>query len=155
MSYHRPPSQQPDLQDFRLSRRFLFLILIVLCVLFVVSYAGRLTERTRLYQEIRAMEARIELEEARTLVLAANLDYVDSEDYVDRVAREELGMGREGDRVMIIVDAPTPIPADVASALLAEPASDRPIEAMSELVRYGDPPIWKQWLALFVHGAVE
>jgi cell division protein FtsL len=116
-------------------RQALLFVLIVLCLLFVVGYASRLTEQTRLQVAIARQEARIVQAQQKQARLQAELTHVQSDAYVEQVAREQLGMVQPGDQLVIRV-APPPE--------AVQPAPEPSVTAMSPM-----PPPWQQWLELF------
>jgi len=120
-------------------RQWILFVLIVLCALFVVGYAGRLAERTRFEQEILAGQARGAAAEERQAQLRAELEYTQSDAYVRQVAREELGLVLPGDALIIRVEA-TPVPTAAAPTVLAGAPAAADITT---------EPVWQQWLELF------
>ncbi len=138
------PSPNPPSPPASTRARVILLALIALCLLFVVSYTGRLVQRSRLQAEIQQWEERLAQEQARQLELQAELTYVSSADYVDEVAREELEMVRPGDTVIVVLEG-TPIPTPTVTPTPA-PATMAPETSSA--------PPWKQWWGLFVQQEV-
>ena len=108
---NRPSDNPLPLQG---RRRPLFIILLVLVLLFVITYASRLNEYRRLLGQEISMSDQIADAEARERQLAHDLDYVKSQEYTEKVAIEEMGLGRDHDQVLTIVDAQTPAKATQA-----------------------------------------
>lgn len=110
----------------------------VLFVLFIIG--GKAVEGYQLRQEAKALQQHIDQLQKDNRQLSQKLDYYKSDQYIEKVAREELGLVRPGDVPVIVVspdstsqpslEAPTPTPA-------ATPA--------------GPPaPTWQRWLSVFV-----
>jgi cell division protein FtsB len=105
--------------------RLFFGVIIGLCIFFAISYTGRLVERMQVEAEADQWEQRIAEARVRQAELAAQLNYVTSDEYVDQVAREDLGLALPGDSVVIVVpeSADRPAPAFAASESAASDAS--------------------------------
>ena len=149
------------------NRRPLYFIAILLCLIFVISYVGRLSRRASLRAEIVAKEQLIEEAVERQFELEEYRTYVGSDAYVEEVMREEFGMAREGETLMVLVDppslpTPTPDPGPGAvpdsdpsegAALQLEPALDMAEGADPDgSVKGGqavDEPTWRQWISFF------
>ena len=118
--------------------QILFFVLATLCLLFVMSYASRLNEYTRVQQESTLWQHKIEYAQNRQAELLAYRDYIQSDDYVAQVAREELNMVQPGDNVVVVVagDGQEGVVRRADSAVLSP--------------MLGQPPIWQQWFSLFV-----
>ena len=142
MNAGRNPSREPARTRFPTSRLVL-LVLIGLCILFVTSYSSRLQRLAQVEGEIDYWKQEIAGEEQRNAELTAEIGSVDSPDYRDEIAREDLGLSMPNDTVIILVEA-TPAaafsdsPAPVASAGAEMPPA--PTET--------GKPVWRQWLAV-------
>ena len=112
--------------------RLLGIILALLCLLFVSAYAGRLARKTALEQEILRQEAKIEQSKEHQRALVAELRYIRSDAYVEKLAYDEFGMIRPNEEPVVMVPV---IEADVP---VVEPEDSFP-----------SLPLWRQWLARF------
>ena len=112
--------------------RLLGIILALLCLLFVSTYAGRLARKTALEQEILRQEAKIEQSKEHQRALVAELRYIRSDAYVEKLAYDEFGMIRPNEEPVVMVPV---IEADVP---VVEPEDSFP-----------SLPLWRQWLARF------
>jgi len=128
------PSPEPSVQPNGSSRPLLIL-LIAICTLMIVTYAGRLGERDRIEADIAAQQIRNEEAKVRTAALQEELDKVTQPSYVDEIARTALGMGQEGDVIIVAVAPDTESPAQPMAPSQDEQAPWQ--------------PIWRQWLKLF------
>lgn len=124
----------PAAAEERPSSRPLLILLIALCTVLIVTYATRLDERDGVQVAIGEQQARNEEARARTAALQKELESVARPAYVDEVARRSLGLGKEGDVVIVAVGAPSATTSEAGVPLLA-PA--------------GQQPVWRQWLILF------
>lgn len=112
--------------------RLLGIILALLCLLFVSTYAGRLARKTALEHEILRQEAKIEQSKEHQRALVAELRYIRSDAYVEKLAYDEFGMIRPNEEPVVMVPV---IEADVP---VVEPEDSFP-----------SLPLWRQWLARF------
>lgn len=110
--------------------RILWTIVLCLCLLFAITYGGRLATKAHLEAEIVRQMARIEEAKQHQQALQQQLAYVRSDAYVEATARNELGMVHPGDEVLIVVDGPTPMTAE---SEVVVPAAVT-------------PPFWQEWL---------
>lgn len=118
----------------RASSRPLLILLIAICTLMIVTYATRLDERDGVQAAIVEQQVLNEQARARTAALQKELLSVNRPSYVDEVARRDLGMGKEGDVVIVAVAPPASAAAEQTT----------PAETPALL-----QPIWRQWLTLF------
>jgi cell division protein FtsB len=117
-------------------------IFILACLLFVVGYASRRAELTKLQLSALAWQQRMADAEAKQAALREQLNYVQREAYVYEVARNRLGMVQPGDELIIPVAPPsTPLLLPLPDSLGRQPVN---------------LPVWRQWLELFqLSSAVE
>jgi len=134
------------------NRRPLIFILIILSLLFAVSYTGRLGKLARMRGQVDATAQKIEEARLRQAALLNEQNYVEGDGFVDDVARGEMGMGQPGETLVVIVGEPAG-PEDggiKGDAALTPPAADEPQVAKGDNVY---APIWRQWMALFIQPA--
>lgn len=112
----------------------MLVVLIVLCLIFIISYAARLGERQRMEKAIIAQETAIANAIVRQAQLEAELERVSSPAYVDEVARTVFQLGKEGETTFngVVLSNPSPAPA---------------LSAPPQLYR---DPVWRQWLELIL-----
>ena len=82
----------------------LLIVLLVLALLFVITYAGRLTEYRRLLKVEASMQEQIEDAKGHGRELAADLARVKSPEYTEEIAITEMGLGQEGTQVLTVID---------------------------------------------------
>lgn len=85
-------------------------------VLIGVSMAQEFRRRLVLQQHIRTLRADIGARESRIRDLQHLREYLNSDAYVERVAREQLNYQRPGERVVVVPNPPSPSPTPVARA---------------------------------------
>jgi len=87
---------------WKLTPRFWILIGTVFFLYMSVSYVTGYIHIWQIKREIRQIEEEISRAEARNDQLRQELMYLMSDEYVERVAREELGLVRPGETAVII-----------------------------------------------------
>lgn len=90
---------------------------LAISVVFLLAFGGQIIEIYRLRSSLAAADQRVESLRAEQVALEATRVYVESDEYAEKVAREELNKIRPGDRRTIIVPqaAPTPTPLPAAA----------------------------------------
>jgi len=125
------------------NRRPLILVLLVLSLLFVVSYTGRLGTLARTQGKIALKEQQIKDARQRQAALLDEQRYVEGAGYLDDVARGEMGMGQRSEDAVVVVKESGP-----EESLTGETQASAP--AVNDDAQIVVAPIWRQWLALFV-----
>ncbi len=93
-------------------------------------------------EEARAIQQRIEQLKQQNHRLSNELDYLHSDQYIEKAAREHLGLVRPGD-VAVIIASPNdnkdqmPVPAPT------------PTPSPTPVPQRQDVPNWQKWLSLF------
>lgn len=91
--------------------RLVLLTTAAIVVYFLVVGAFTAVRSNQLQQEEARLRAEVEELERRYQRLAALRDYLNSDEYIELVAREELGLVREGEIGLVVIStAPTPTP---------------------------------------------
>jgi len=117
-------------------------IVVAAGVLFVlVVVGGKAVQSYEMRQEARAVERRIEDLKKENQRMSRELEYYRSDEYIEKVAREELGLVRPGDVAVVIVP-----PNDG----VASPSTLLPTPTPTATPHRGDIPTWQRWLSLFV-----
>ncbi len=141
-------AQSDQITSNKRNPRLLFFMLMGLCILFAISYASRLVENASVQMEIVAIDNSIAQTKKNQAELKAQLDFVQSDAYVEEVARDELGLAKPGDSVVIVL-------SDTEETNRGENVGG--IFKNSELlattpqvtISVTDLPNWQQWLQLF------
>jgi cell division protein FtsB len=117
--------------------QFVAIVVITVCLFLVIDF-GR---RTAANYQIRAEETRLETEltdsQSRHTALQARLAYVQSDAYVEEIARTQLKWAREGETVVVVMATPQASPQ--------APADGQP-SAINGVVP--ETP-WQAWWLLF------
>lgn len=112
---------------------------VVLFVLLIVG--GKSVQGYELRQEARAVETRIDNFKKENRRLSTELQYYRSDEYIEKVAREELGLIRPGDVAVAIVS-----PEDRQSPARAAKPTPVPTPGSSPTKSAN----WQRWMSLFV-----
>lgn len=131
---------------FRERRSQLAKVVLLLCgCYFALAFAGQAWKARGLSEVLAAEEATLLQQKLEVAQLEARLEYLSGPEYdlyVERTAREKLGMARKGDVTLFVVpeagapsrESSTPLPE------LEPKVESRPAERL---------PTWKQWLKVF------
>ena len=118
------------MKQFRLNRRFVKLLFLIVGVLLIVGLAGssyRLWNKRDIVAERQAVLAQLE---AANRQLQKALQDAQSEGFVERMAREKLGLVKEGETIVIM-----------KNEKLKMTNEEQEVEENS--------PNWKKWWGLF------
>jgi cell division protein FtsB len=114
------------------------LVLALLTLSLLFNFTNQVMQSARLEAKRAELETEVARLEAENNRLEAEVAYVESDSYVERIARERLNYAREGDIVVLPqMPAPTPAapPAEVANRPQPRPATDHN---------------WRRWWQAFV-----
>lgn len=110
-------------------------------VLFVlVAIGGKAVQGYEMKQEARALEQRVDQLKKENRRLTQDLDYLRSDQYIEKVAREDLGLVRPGDVAVAALGIEEP-----RSPSLQPTPTPSPTPGAVEQ----DIPNWQRWLSLF------
>lgn len=107
----------------------------------LVIIGGKAVQGYEMRQEARALEQRIDGLKRENRRMTQELEHLQSDEYIEKVAREELGLIREGDVAIIMIH-----PEGRASARALPVATPTPMATPAEQ----GIPTWQRWLSLFV-----
>ena len=144
-----PPTELPagdaGAPAIRRNLRPLLVVLILLCMLFVAGYIDRIRQREALEAEQVRWEERTAEAELRGLQLAKELAEIDSPAYLEKRARDDMGLTLPGEDVIVVLENRNAATEAEAAAAASPPAAN-------ELRTF---PIWRQWADLFWYGIEE
>ncbi len=100
-------------------------------VLVGISLAQEFRRRYILEQHVRKLRTDIEAREGRIAELRRTLEYLATDAYVERAARQKLNYQKPGENVVVVPRAPSAAP------------TPRP-----EVRGRAHPPVWRSWFAL-------
>ncbi len=107
-------------------------VLLLLTFSLVLNFVHQVMQSVALEGQRVTLQTQVALLETRTTALQGAVEYAESDGYVERVAREQLGYARDGDVVVLPhVAAPTP-------TVEREPAHTAIGTSPAE-------PNWRQW----------
>jgi cell division protein FtsB len=86
---------------------FWTIIVLMLLLLFVFNYLDRVNELVMVQSSASTMEREIELAQQWNLQLKNELSYYASREYVEEIARSELGYVQPGDDVFVVLGTET------------------------------------------------
>lgn len=115
-------------------RRVLAVVVGVAALYLVLVIGQRAVDAYRANREIEAVREEIASLRARNLMLQAELSSSRFDDDIERIAREELGLIKPGDKPLVLIWPPTGPPVDEGAA----PAGTNV------------QPNWQAWLRRFV-----
>ena len=90
--------------------QILLLLVLTVALYFAAAFAGELIASHRIDQQVVSLTSDIDRLRANNARLKAAVAEASSDAYVERQAREELGLVRPGDTPVVVVNAPTPAP---------------------------------------------
>lgn len=135
MTTSSPQAELPIEQERRRNPRFLILLLVFLCGLFVAGYVERLSRLEAMQARVDEVSREIVESQQRHANLSEELLRVQDPSYLALRARNDLGLAPEGEVPVAIYDGkPTPVVTPAASS-----QQDR-------LPMVEQP--WQQWLEL-------
>lgn len=112
--------------------------MVILIALLAVNFVGQVLQGARLESRRAEIEAEVARIKAENAVLEGAVAFTESDVYVERIAREQLGYAREGDVVIFPREAPASPSPSVSAETPAPEAVPPPLENWR---------LW--WLALF------
>ncbi len=115
--------------------QFVAIIIVTIAISMVIDFGRKAAANYRIWCEETRLEREIALARHEQELLLARKDYVQTDDYVEKVAREELKWARPGETVIIV----RPIPHRSTLTPQPTPPPARP-QARSH---------WQEWWALF------
>ncbi len=107
-------------------------LIIIFSLYLIVSLSREIFDLVQKEKIIGKEQLKLEQLKVETQVFKEQLDYVQSGEFVEKEAREKLGMTREGETVVIL-------PEDF----------EEMVEQSQGAVDPAEIPNWKQWLGLF------
>jgi cell division protein FtsB len=108
-------------------------LMVIFIGLLIANFVGQIMQSASLEARRTNLEAEVATMEAENLRLQGAVEFTESDVYIERVAREQLGYAREGDVVILPrMPAATPVPAAPEG-----PAPDAPAPPAT--------PNWRLW----------
>jgi cell division protein FtsB len=130
----------------RWGTRIVLLLLIVLAIGLMVGFVRMTWTQHQINQASERQRAENEAQRARNAALKGEAEFRESDVYAEQAAREQLGMAREGETVLL----PTiVVPASPASPQPSGSAAPGPVSALPPAEEEVAPNYQRWWLALF------
>jgi len=121
------------------------LIVLVMGIFFLFSFVNQVMRQAQLEQfreEVRADVARLKTENA---VLAQSVEYVESNDYAEQIAREQLGYARAGDTVLMPTFPDQVVSNTITTAITNTLNSDLSPATTPPTTVAATEPNWMRW----------
>lgn len=116
-------------------------VITIAVILVLVVIGGKAVQGYEMRQEARALEQRLEQLKKQNRQLSKELDYYRSDEYIEKAAREELGLIRQGEVAVAMV-----LPENRRSSSL----QPTPAPAPTVVPPANPPHNWQKWLSVFV-----
>lgn len=107
-------------------------LIIFISLYLIVSLSREILELIRKEEVIEKEQLKLEELKVENQILSEKLEYFQSEEFVEKEAREKLGLAKEGETIVIL-------PEGFENIM----ESNQPEEKIAET------PNWQQWLKLF------
>jgi cell division protein FtsB len=114
--------------------QILLLLVLTVALYFAAAFAGELIASRRIDSQLRSISLQIGKLKADNVRLKAQVAEAQTDAFVEREARDQLGLVRPGDVPVVVVNAPTPSPPPPAPTPTPKPH-------------------WQQWRDLLLPGA--
>ena len=111
------------------------IVVATMAISMIVDFGRKATANYRIRREEIKLEQEIAAERAKHEALLARREYVQTDEYVEHVAREELKWVRQGEPVVVPIPFRKPLPTPETP-----PALTQPLQGESH---------WQEWWALF------
>ncbi|HVA24039.1 MAG TPA: septum formation initiator family protein [Chloroflexota bacterium] len=90
--------------------QILLLLVLTVALYFAAAFAGELIASHRINQQVASLTSEIDRLRADNTHLKAAVAEASSDAFVERQARDELGLVRPGDTPVVVANAPVPAP---------------------------------------------
>jgi cell division protein FtsB len=117
--------------------QFIAIIVITISLFLVVDFARRTAATYKIRAEAARMEEEVATARARHQALQARLSYVQSDVYVEEIARTQLKWAREGETAVVVLATPQPE---------TSPPNESQSESADSLISESS---WQAWWFLF------
>jgi cell division protein FtsB len=134
----------------RWGARLVLLTLVMLAGGLLIGFVRMTWNEHKINQESQQQLATNEAQRQRNIVLRGEAEYRESPMYAEQAAREQLGMAREGETVLlptVVLPAPAIIPAPSAAPV--------PPPVLGEPLPQDTPNYQRWWQALFPRAATN
>lgn len=116
-----------------MKNRLLSIAILIFALCLIVSLSRDIINLIQKEEEIEGSQLEVEELEVKNEELKKQLEYVKSAEFLEKEAREKLGLAREGETVVIL-------PENIEEIIGAN---------QSQISENQEMPNWKRWLNLF------
>jgi hypothetical protein len=125
--------------------QFAAIVVLTIALFLVIDFGRRTTAGYYVSQTEQRLDAEIEALLEQQEALQERLEYVQTDEFVERWAREQAHMVRPGDRRLIVVTPPASAPGEDP-----QPAEPLPSDSVTTPAAALEPvPNWHHWWRLF------
>jgi len=118
--------------------QFAAIVTVTISLTLLVGFAYKISSYEQIKREAQRLRDKVERVQAENQALQARKDFVQTDAYVEKVAREELNFGRFGDTVVMVKNVST---QGLGAGLLPSPEAGASAASTS--------PPWRAWYELF------
>jgi cell division protein FtsB len=128
------------------SSRFSFwgVVGLLMILFFLLNYLDRVTDLLAVQGKITAMQQEVQWAQHWNLQLQDEFNYYASPEYVEEMARAELGYVQPGDNVLVVLEAPSSASSTSAPIMAEEVAGVQRPERPARMALFSRE--WWQWL---------
>lgn len=116
--------------------KFVRLLIVIICILLVISLVQNISRSRQMQQTLANAEASLNELKNRQTNLQQDLSIIESDFYLEKEARNKLGLVKEGEVVIVLPDE------ELLRRLSPRKEQQENIAALK--------PNWRKWLELFI-----
>lgn len=117
---------------------------LLMILFFLLNYLDRVNDLLAVQGKITAMQQEVQWARQWNLQLQDEFNYYASAEYVEEMARAELGYVQPGDKVLVVLEAPSSAPSTNAPDLAEQVAGVERPERPAQMALFSLE--WWQWL---------
>ncbi|TKJ29704.1 MAG: hypothetical protein CEE40_07655 [Chloroflexi bacterium B3_Chlor] len=114
------------------------IVTFTLVAILSVDFGRKALERYQVQRQVEWLREQVAIEQERNEALQERLDYVSSDAYVEKTARENLKMIKPGEAAVVVIPRSTEEASLSSQAAAPESADEEP------------KPYWQQWASLLL-----
>jgi len=114
------------------------IVTFTLVAILTVDFGRKAVERYQVQRQVEWLEEQVAIEQERNEALQERLDYVSSDAYVEKTARENLKMVKPGEAAVVVIPRSTEETSPSGQAAGPESGQEEP------------KPYWQQWASLLL-----
>ena len=114
------------------------IVTFTLVAILTVDFGRKALERYQVQRQVEWLEEQVTIEQERNEALQERLDYVSSDAYVEKTARENLKLVKPGEAAVVVIPGSTEETSPSGQAAGPESGREEP------------KPYWQQWASLLL-----